>query len=284
MPQPILRTRFAPSPTGLMHIGNAFAALQCQQWALKHHAELLLRIEDIDFTRCRPQYTQQIIEDLQWLGLQWTGEIRKQSEQLKTYQQALQKLRSLDVVYPCFCTRKHIQQEIEQMALAPHQEDMGDNYPRICQKLDPKIQQQRMQSEAFAWRLDTHKASQHLRHTIFWHDHQYQKYVVQVELLGDIVIARKDIGVSYHLAVVVDDALQGISHVIRGEDLRSSTPIHRLLQALLELPSPYYHHHALIHDHEGKRLAKRHHATTLQSLRENGTSVAILKDQLMRAA
>ncbi len=277
----IKRTRFAPSPTGLLHVGNAFAALQCQQWAIEHEAELLLRIEDIDFTRCRPEYIESIIEDLQWLGIDWHGEIRQQSEHLPCYQEALVQLRERELIYPCFCTRKHIQQETKAMGIAPHDEDMHDAYPGICRKISTLEQLQRMQDESFAWRLDTKKASEILNQAIYWLDEQGKQCHVQPETLGDIIIARKDIGISYHLAVVVDDALQGITHVIRGEDLRSSTSIHCLLQALLKLPSPSYQHHRLILDAQGKRLAKRKQSTTLKSLRKAGISAQNLCNFLM---
>jgi len=265
-----------------MHVGNAFAALQCQQWALSQHADLLLRIEDIDFTRCRPEYSQSMIEDLQWLGIDWHGEIRQQSEHLPCYQDALAQLQERGLIYPCFCTRKHIQQEIKNMGIAPHEEDMHDAYPGICRDIPATKQQQRMQNEAFAWRLNVKKASEALDKPIYWLDELGTQHEIQPETLGDMVIARKDIGISYHLAVVVDDALQDITHVIRGDDLRSSTGIHRLLQALLRLPSPTYQHHRLILDIQGKRLAKRNQSTTLKSLREAGMSAQILRDFLMR--
>lgn len=265
-----------------MHVGNAFAALQCQQWALSNKAALLLRIEDIDFTRCRSEYTQSIIEDLQWLDITWHGEIRQQSKHLACYQEALMQLQERELIYPCFCTRKHIQQEIKLMGLAPHEEDMHDAYPGICRNILISERQQRMQHEAFAWRLDVKKSSEVLPKPIYWLDEQGKQHHVQPEALGDMVIARKDIGISYHLAVVVDDALQGITDVIRGEDLQSSTAIHRLLQALLKLPSPTYQHHRLILDIQGKRLAKRNHSTTIKSLREAGISAQTLRSFLLQ--
>lgn len=276
------RTRFAPSPTGLMHVGNAFAALQCQQWALSHHAELLLRIEDIDYTRCRPEYTQSIMQDLQWLGIQWHGNVRQQSEYFQDYQKALSQLQSQELIYPCFCTRKDIQQEIKSIGVAPHNNDVHDPYPGICRDISTSKQRQRIQDEAFAWRLDVKKASKTLHKPIYWLDELGKKNHVHPEILGDIVIARKDIGISYHLAVVVDDALQAITHIIRGEDLRSSTAIHRLLQALLQLPTPTYQHHRLILNTQGKRLAKRNQSTTLKSLREAGISPQTLRNFLMQ--
>lgn len=265
-----------------MHVGNAFAALQCQQWALSHHAELLLRIEDIDYTRCRPEYTQSIMQDLQWLGIQWHGNVRQQSEYFQDYQKALSQLQSQELIYPCFCTRKDIQQEIKSIGVAPHNNDVHDPYPGICRDISTSKQRQRIQDEAFAWRLDVKKASKTLHKPIYWLDELGKKNHVHPETLGDIVIARKDIGISYHLAVVVDDALQAITHIIRGEDLRSSTAIHRLLQALLQLPTPTYQHHRLILNTQGKRLAKRNQSTTLKSLREAGISPQTLRNFLMQ--
>ena len=278
-----LRTRFAPSPTGLLHIGNAYSALVCQQWAAHHDAELLLRIEDIDHTRCRDAYTPQLIEDLQWLGLKWQGDILKQSEQHARYRQALEQLQAMGVIYPCFCTRKHIQQEIERMGIAPHVEDMADPYPGICRDIDPQQRHKQTLHEPFAWRLDSARAMALAGASLTWSDEHGRHHPVNMSALGDMVIGRKDIGISYHLAVVVDDAYQRISHVIRGEDLLSSTPIHRLLQALLGLPAPTYIHHPLLVDSEGNRLAKRNAATTLKSLREGDITAESLRRFLLHA-
>ena len=271
----LLRTRFAPSPTGLLHVGHAFSALQSYQWAERHAAAWMLRIEDIDVTRCRPPFVAQILEDLRWLGLQWSGDVRVQSEHLQDYQQAIEQLRHLHLIYPCFCTRKQIQLEWQKMGGAPHAEDALELYAGTCRVLTSNEQQQRMQREPFAWRLNAPRAFQYVGEPLFWSDGVAQ-HEIQPDMMNDVVIARKDIGVSYHLAVVVDDALQGVSHVIRGEDLRASTAVHRLLQALLNLPSPIYHHHALMCDTTGQRLAKRHHAITLKSLHEAGVVAADL--------
>jgi len=280
-----LRTRFAPSPTGLLHVGNAYSSLTCQQWAEKHDAELLLRIEDIDHTRCRDAYTPQLIDDLQWLGIEWQGNILKQSEHQARYRAALEQLESIGVIYPCFCTRKHIQEEIERMGIAPHAEDSAredaDPYPGICREIDKHQRSERKLHERFAWRLDAAKAMALISEPLAWCDQDGRHHPVHPSSLGDMVIGRKDIGISYHLAVVVDDAHQEISHVIRGEDLLSSTPLHRLLQALLELPSPTYIHHPLLVDGDGNRLAKRNNATTLKSLREAGISADSLRHFLM---
>jgi len=265
-----------------MHVGNAFSVLQCEQWALSHHAELLLRIEDIDFTRCHPKYTQSIVQDLQWLGIRFHPKIRQQSEHTTCYQQALTQLQERELIYPCFCTRKHIQQEIKSIGIAPHNDSTQDLYPGICRNIPTTEQQQRMQHQPFAWRLNITKSAKALHNPVYWRDHKGNQHHVQPERLGDIIIARKDIGISYHLAVVVDDALQNITHVIRGEDLRSSTAIHRLLQALLKLPSPTYQHHRLILDRQGQRLAKRNQSTTLKSLRETTMPAEKLRDFLMQ--
>jgi len=269
------RTRFAPSPTGLLHIGNAYSALKCQAWAEKHHGGLLLRIEDIDYTRCRPEFTDAIVEDLRWLGLSWQSPVRLQSRHLQDYQQAICTLAEMGVIYPCFCTRKQIRQEITRMASAPHAADMGPVYPGICRNIPVHEQYDRMQQEAFSWRLDSDRAMALVGEDISWMDGSGDRHAVTID--HDIIIGRKDIGFSYHLAVVVDDALQGVSHIIRGRDLEESTGIHRLLQTLLGLPEPVYLHHALLRDGGGERLAKRNRATTLKHLREMGVDVMQLR-------
>ncbi|MDQ7000513.1 MAG: tRNA glutamyl-Q(34) synthetase GluQRS [Mariprofundus sp.] len=275
------RTRFAPSPTGLLHVGNAYSALLCQAWAKTHNAELLLRIEDIDHTRCRSEFADAIIEDLSWLGLRWQSPVRIQSMHLQDYRQAIHQLRDMGVIYPCFCTRKQIQQEIMRMSSAPHAEAVMASYPGTCRKLPANEQHDRMQHEPFAWRLNIDKAMAHIGEDISWRDGSGCVYAVSVE--HDVVIGRKDIDFSYHLAVVVDDALQGISHVIRGQDLKESTGIHRLLQKLLGLPEPVYVHHPLLCDQDGERLAKRNGATTLKGLRQTGVDVMKLRDFLTAA-
>ncbi|MDX8398081.1 MAG: tRNA glutamyl-Q(34) synthetase GluQRS [Mariprofundaceae bacterium] len=277
----VLKTRFAPSPTGLLHVGNAYAALQCQLWAHKHQAELLLRIEDIDFTRCKAQFTQQIFKDLHWLGIRWDHQPRLQSQHLNNYQAALQQLRQQELIYPCFCTRHEIQAEIQRLGSAPHQNEWSPAYPGTCRNLTPSQQQQSKHQQDFAWRINMKKVEALLVKPIYWVDSDLQQHSIQLQDMDDIVIARKDIGISYHLAVVVDDALQDITHIIRGEDLQSSTPIHSVLQALLKLPRPTYHHHRLIKDKYGKRLAKRDQSTTLQSLRAHGIPANKLRQYLL---
>jgi len=265
-----LKTRFAPSPTGLLHVGNAFSALSCQRWAAVNHAGLLLRIEDIDFTRCRPEFIEGIYEDLHWLGLSWPEPVRLQSQHFDDYRQAIHRLRELGVIYPCFCTRKSIQQEMAQMGLAPHIEDETTLYPGICRGLHASEQASRMEQDPFAWRLNVGKAMAYIGQPLQWHDEAGNSHRAEID--HDVVIGRKDISFSYHLSVVVDDALQGITHIIRGHDLESCTGIHRLLQNLLELPEPTYHHHRLLQTAGGERLAKRHRSTTLRSLRAMGVN------------
>ncbi|MFQ5344499.1 MAG: tRNA glutamyl-Q(34) synthetase GluQRS [Mariprofundus sp.] len=269
------RTRFAPSPTGLLHVGNAFSALQCQAWAEKHRIELLLRIEDIDHTRCRAEFADAIFEDLDWLGLSWPEPVRYQSRHLQNYQQAIRQLRDMGVIYPCFCTRKRIQQELMHMASAPHATDVISAYPGICRDMPKCEQNQRMRGEPFAWRLNIGKAMALIQGDISWRDESGGRHEASID--HDMIIGRKDIDFSYHLAVVVDDALQGITHIIRGQDLVESTGIHRLLQQLLGLSEPLYLHHPLLCDQYGERLAKRNAATTLRSLRRMGVAVSRLR-------
>jgi len=276
----MLRTRFAPSPTGYLHVGNALSAFYCQQWAENNHAQLLLRIEDIDSNRCRGEFSVAIIEDLQWLGLHWHGDIRYQSKHLDAYRQAIAQLRRMQVIYPCFCTRRDIQQEILHLGLAPHTEDNTPHYPGTCRQLSAAEQQDRQQTgQAFAWRIDIDRALD-VTGPLNWTDKHGQKHPVDASL-NDAIIGRKDIGFSYHLAVVVDDAAQGISHVIRGEDLRASTGLHRLLQALLKLPTPVYIHHPLLCDTHGERLSKRNHAPSLHDIRTSGIAADRLRCKLL---
>jgi len=271
-----LRTRFAPSPTGHLHVGNAYSALLCQEWAGLHDAELLLRIEDIDINRCRTEFAADLLEDLVWLGFNWHGEIRYQSEHLNNYTQAMQQLKAAGLLYPCFCTRRDIQREIESAGLAPHAGDMPEIYPGTCRNLN-RQQRERNLADGLpcAWRLDVQAALEKTGE-LAWQDADGQLHPVSPQL-NDAVIGRKDIGVSYHLAVVLDDAAQSITHVIRGEDLLSSTGLHRLLQAVLDLPSPVYLHHPLLCHANGERLAKRNAAPSLRELRTSGVSADTLR-------
>jgi glutamyl-Q tRNA(Asp) synthetase len=263
--QPV--SRFAPSPTGRLHLGHAYSALLAHDFARSRGGVFLLRIEDIDAVRSRPEHIDGIIEDLAWLGLGWDGEILFQSERLVLYAEALARLKEAGLVYPCFCTRSAIAAEIAASAAAPHGPD-GPLYPGTCRRLSPEERTWRAAAEPHAWRLDVARASARAG-PLAWRDGGMQ---VQAEprAFGDVVLARKDAPVSYHLAVTVDDAAQGVTDVVRGRDLYHATHVHRLLQALLGLPTPAYHHHPLLTDDAGRRLAKRNGAPSLASLREAG--------------
>lgn len=265
-------TRFAPSPTGLLHMGHAHAALFAAG-AAGPGGRFILRIEDIDGTRCRPEFEAAILEDLAWLGLDWERPVRRQSEHMADYAAALGVLKAQDFLYPCFCTRREIQAEIERAGAAPHGPD-GALYPGICRVLSTAERHARIeQGIPYAWRLDMARA---VRETgpLAWNDRAKGRVAARPEIFGDVVLARKETPTSYHLAVTVDDALQGITLVTRGEDLFDATHVHRLLQALLILPVSEYRHHGLIVDDSGKRLAKRDKAATLRSLREGGKTPA----------
>jgi glutamyl-Q tRNA(Asp) synthetase len=266
--QPV--TRFAPSPTGRLHLGHAYSALRAHDFAREREGSFLLRIEDIDPGRVRSAFVDGIIEDMLWLGLEWDDEIVYQSERLDLYADALARLRDMGLVYPCFCTRA----DIAASMAAPHGPD-GVLYPGTCRGLaGPDL------ARPHAWRLDV-AAAQARTGPLTWTDHG-AAIVALPEALGDVVLARKDAPASYHLAVTIDDAAQGVSDVVRGRDLFASTHVHRLLQALLGLPTPLYHHHGLLTDAEGKRLAKRHGAPALADLRAAGMAPAALVTALRR--
>jgi len=254
--QPV--TRFAPSPTGRLHLGHAYSALLAHDFARERDGSFLLRIEDIDPGRSRPEFVDGIIEDLLWLGLEWDGEMLYQSERLPLYAEALDRLRQAGLIYPCFCTRA----DIAASAAAPQGPD-GPLYPGTCRGLvDPDL------SVPHAWRLDSAAAAARAG-PLYWHDGDTE-VEAEPERFGDVVLARKDAPASYHLAVTLDDAAQGVTDVVRGRDLYAATDVHRLLQALLDLPTPAYHHHELLTDAGGERLAKRHRAPTLADLRAGG--------------
>jgi len=266
-----MRTRFAPSPTGYLHLGHAYAAKAAHDFARQCGGEFLLRFEDIDTTRVLDKYYGAIKEDLNWLGIQWDAPPVHQLDRLPAYMEALERLKTLGVVYPCFCTRRAIQDEIARMGNAPHGPE-GVLYPGICKNLTAEKWGDRVKAgEAHCWRLNVEKATG-LCGPLTFTDRFKGITDVDLALLGDVVLARKDIATSYHLAVVVDDAMQGISDVTRGEDLLTSTHVHRILQSLLKLPEPVYHHHRLIADASGKRLAKRNDAMSIRALRDQGRS------------
>ncbi len=270
---PMIVTRFAPSPTGLLHLGHAHAALFAHRAACAAGGRFLLRIEDIDVGRSRPEFVAAIEEDLAWLGLDWERPVRRQSRHMDDYRAALDRLAAMGLIYPCFCTRAEIEAEIARASGAPHGPD-GPVYPGTCRHLTAAERAARIDAgAAFALRLDMAQATARAG-TLEWHDRARGTITAHPEAFGDVVLARKDTPASYHLAVTVDDALQGVTLVTRGEDLVPATDIHRLLQALLDLPVPDYHHHGLILDDAGRRLAKRDRAATLRDLREAGRTPA----------
>lgn len=265
-------TRFAPSPTGRLHLGHAYSALLAHDFARERDGAFLLRIEDIDPGRARTAFVDGIFEDLLWLGLEWDGELLYQSERLDLYAEALERLKADGLAYPCTCTRAEIAAEIAASASAPQGPD-GAIYPGTCRGAGDI-------SKPHCWRLDVGKAAARAG-PLYWFDEHVE---VQAEpgRFGDIVLARKDAPASYHLAVTLDDAAQGVTDIVRGRDLYAATDIHRLLQALLDLPTPIYHHHGLIVDESGARLAKRHAAPTIAGLREAGADPVALVEGLRR--
>jgi glutamyl-Q tRNA(Asp) synthetase len=271
----VIVTRFAPSPTGYLHLGHVCSALE--GWRAARDApdgggRFLLRIEDIDHTRCRPHFSDAIIEDLAWLGLAWDGPIRRQSEHFADYRAALERLDEAGLLYPCFCTRRRIQAEIARAGGAP-QGELGPPYPGTCRRLDPGERADKLAKGLdYALRLDV-GAALHRTGPLAWIEDR-NAIAADPASLGDVVLARKELPTSYHLAVTVDDALQGVTLVTRGVDLFTATHTHRLLQALLGLPTPRYRHHRLLTDAAGRRLAKRDGAPTIRAMREAGMSAA----------
>lgn len=277
-------TRFAPSPTGRLHLGHAFSALTAFDAARAARGTCLLRMEDIDTTRCKPAYEESIFEDLAWLGCHWPTPVRRQSAHFPDYARALDRLAQTGLVYRCFKTRKEIAQEI---ARAPHQIGEGPEgaiYPGPAEPLSPDEEADRIEAgEPFAWRLSIRAARDHLGEAFnalhfieegAGPDGETGRVKARPEALGDVILARKDVGTSYHLACVHDDALQRVTHVIRGQDLFFATHLHVLLQALLGLPQPTYRHHRLLVGEDGKRFAKRDKSLTIRALREAGRSPA----------
>ncbi|MBX9707231.1 MAG: tRNA glutamyl-Q(34) synthetase GluQRS [Caulobacteraceae bacterium] len=275
-------TRFAPSPTGLLHRGHAFSALTAWTAAREAGGGFLLRIEDTDFTRCRPEYETALIEDLRWLGLDWDGPVWRQSERRAAYDAALDRLREIGVLYRCFRTRKEL------MALAggaPHTDDPADATAFTGGPLPDEEEAALIaDGKPFAWRLSLSAARDRLGgfERLTWVEEATDPGVrsARPEALGDMVVGRKDIGAGYVIASVVDDAAQGVTHVIRGEDLIQTTSIQRVLQALLDLPTPTYRHHRLLLGPDGKRYAKRDGSVTLMALREAGVTARELREEL----
>ncbi len=268
--QHMIITRFAPSPTGYLHLGHAFSAFIAWRRARDAGGRFLLRLEDIDPTRCRPDYAVAIMQDLSWLGFDWDGPVRIQSEHLADYQAVLDGLAEQRLVYPCFCTRADIAREVAASASAPHAPDGAPLYPGTCRRLSATERGDRIAAgERFALRLNMASAC---RPGLSYHEEHDGRVACRPERFGDVVLARKDAPASYHLCVAHDDALQGVTLVTRGADLKPATDLHRLLQTLMGWPEPAYAHHRLLVDISGRRLAKRDKAATLRSLRAEGIS------------
>lgn len=280
MAESCIVTRFAPSPTGHLHKGHAYSALSAFSLAKARGGRFILRIEDIDPTRCRAGNTAQIFNDLAWLGLEWETPVRIQSEHRDDFAAAARHLNDRGLLYPCFCTRNDILREIERAGYAPHGSE-APLYPGTCRALSTDERAARLAAGSpHALRLDLEKALAETGPDLTWPDSLHGIQQAKPELLGDAVLVRKDIGTSYHLAVVHDDALQGITDIVRGVDLFEATHLHSILQSLFGFPVPIYHHHPLLADPEGKRLAKRDLAITLKTLRESGITAAALKEEL----
>jgi len=282
-------TRFAPSPTGLLHLGHAFAAITAH--AAAGQGRFLLRIEDLDRGRSRDRYVAAIFEDLAWLGLTWEEPVLRQSSRYDAYRLALEKLEQLGVLYPCFCSRREIADEVARAVEAPHAPPLDTSiYPGTCRELSRFEREQRIAAgERFTIRLDAQKASAICGALTFetlsapsGNGFHGKRQTVEVKplLFGDVVLARKDMPAAYHLAVVVDDAFQGVTLVTRGSDLFTATHLHRVLQSVLGLPPPRYAHHRLIVDDSGMKFSKRNQAVTLRSLRESGVTPAQIRERV----
>lgn len=286
------RTRFAPSPNGRLHLGHAYSAIFASETAQKLEGTFLLRIEDIDIGRCRPEYEAGIYEDLAWLGLSWGTPVRRQSEHFGDYERALKQLRDLGVVYPCFATRREIERSIADSGIGldrwPRDPDGALLYPGLYKDISPSRRNDLMwEGRSYAWRLDMEQAITLAENMsggpiTFIEEEggpagETGRQPIRPDLFGDVVIARKGVPTSYHLAVTVDDALQNITHVTRGRDLYPATYVHRLLQVLLGLPEPRYRHHRLIEDGTGRRLSKSARDLALKDLRDAGSSPADIR-------
>jgi glutamyl-Q tRNA(Asp) synthetase len=279
MPHPVFR--FAPSPNGYLHLGHALSALENSDRARAAGGRLLLRIEDIDAARCRPEFEVAIYEDLAWLGLAWEEPVRRQSEHLDDYRAVLDQLTRAGLLYPSFESRGEILRliaEREAQAPWPRDPDGTPLYPGSAKDLPADERARRMARDPYALRLDSNAAAVRAG-PLVWHETGVCDGEVRAtpEAWGDVILARKDTPTSYHLSVVVDDALQGITHVVRGQDLFASTSVHRLLQAVIGLPAPIYHHHRLVLDRDGHKLAKSTGATALRTLRGRGASPADIR-------
>lgn len=276
--------RFAPSPNGLLHVGHARSAMLNWQFANAHGGTFLLRIEDIDITRAREEFETAIFEDLAWLGIDWPKPVRRQSEHFAAYQAALGELRKLGLLYPAFLSRAETTARISEIEATgriwPRDPDGAPHYPGDDRKLSPSDRDRRIAAgEPHAWRLDMQAALDGLDARLSWAEHgsgpsgETGQITADPGAWGDVILARRDVPASYHLSVTVDDAVQTISDVIRGQDLFAATSVHRLLQHLLALPMPRYHHHDLVRDQQGRKLSKSDGSTSIASLRQQGASL-----------
>ena len=267
-------TRFAPSPNGWLHLGHAYSALIGARAAQAAGGQFLLRLEDIDVGRARPHFVEGIYQDLEWLGLSWPEPVMVQSARFEIYQAVLAKLRAQGLVYPCWATRREILSAIDDKKNWPRDPDGAPLYPGLYRHVPDRRRKELMwEGTPYCWRLDMDKALQKIAAPLTyreWGSGAAEIIPLDAACYGDVVLARKDAPASYHLASTLDDAAMGVSHVIRGADLIASTDVHRLLQALLGLPTPLYHHHSLICGADGKRLAKRDAAASLAALRDAG--------------
>lgn len=271
--------RFAPSPNGYLHLGHAASALLNARLARESGGRFLLRIEDIDRGRARPEFESAILEDLAWLGLEWVDPVRRQSEHFDDYAQALGRLDAMGLLYACDCRRSDIARAAAVQPDWPRDPDGAPLYPGLCRERPQRSASAILAEGGVALRLDMRKALALAGQGLSWLE-DGARVDAEPALWGDVVLARKDTPASYHIAVVVDDALQGVTHVVRGRDLLPATSLHRLLQRLLDLPTPDYLHHALLLDADGEKLAKSRGSESLRNLRRNGRDAAGIRAQL----
>lgn len=281
MTQPVFR--FAPSPNGLLHLGHAYSALLNSQLADRYAGRLLVRIEDIDTTRARTRFEAQILDDLAWLGLRWENPVRRQSEHFGFYAKTIDWLKREELIYPSFLSRREIRERLAQKPTDwPRDPDGAPLYPGDERSMPQEERDRRLaDGSQVSWRLDMGSALSRLKNEgpLTWREasETFEETPASVDAdpkaWGDVVLVSKDYPASYHLAVVLDDALQGVTHVVRGQDLYHATSVHRLLQRLLGLPEPVYFHHSLVLDGEGNKLSKSRDGTSLKSLRESGVKV-----------
>ena len=270
-------TRFAPSPNGYLHLGHAYAAIAAHDFARRHQGRFHLRIEDIDGTRSRAEFTQAILDDLIWLGLSWDGAPIMQSARVDSYNEALQNLRAHGLVYRCFCSRQEIWDAVRDKPVL-HGPD-GPIYPGICKVLPDDISEQRAMQVPHQWRIDMAKACDRTE-PLQWHDLANGLQHGNPAQFGDVVLWRKDAPASYHLAATLDDARDGITHVVRGRDLFAYSCVHSLLQVLLNLPQPIYWHHPVVINDDGEKLAKSRHSPSLMHRRLAGENGHLLADAI----